>query len=153
MTEINVTDVMRGDWVLYEHKNSEWETVSTHYLKVENITKYSLCMRNGDYWRAQKTGLGVIKPIPLTVEILENNDFRHRRSVEWGDFYTYTYTIKQNDKVLEYEQHFNLSPDPYEGNGFHWIPEMSAVSALRVVYVHELQQLLRLCKIEKEIIL
>ena len=93
------------------------------------------------------------QPIPLTAEILEKNDFRHRRSEVWGDFYTYTYTIKQNNKVLEYEQHFNLSIDPYEGGGFHWVPEMSAVSALRVVYVHELQQLLRLLKIEKKIIL
>ena len=57
MAEINVTDVMLGDWVLYEHKNNRGVTVSTHCLKVENITNDSLCMRSGDYWRVQKTGL------------------------------------------------------------------------------------------------
>lgn len=79
------------------------------------------------------------QPIPLTAEILEKNGFVHRQSVTWGDIFTYAYAIVQKDKVLQYEQHFNLSPNPYEGSGFYWIPEMSAVSALRVVYVHELQ--------------
>ena len=92
------------------------------------------------------------RPIPLTAEILGKNGFVHRQSVTWGDVFTYTYAIVQKDKVLQYEQYFNLSPNPYDGSGIYWIPEMSAVSALRVVYVHELQHLLRLCGIEKDII-
>lgn len=93
-----------------------------------------------------------LQPIPLTAEILGKNGFVHRQSVTWGDVFTYTYAIVQKDKVLQYEQHFNLSPNPYDGSGFYWIPEMSAVSALRVVYVHELQHLLRLCGIEDDTI-
>ena len=58
---------------------------------------------------------------------------------------------EQEDKELENEHYFNLSPDPYEGTGFHWVPEMSAVSALCIRYVHELQHVMRMCGIKKEI--
>jgi hypothetical protein len=140
-------DLMNGNWVAVRRPGDRHEQV-----RVKSV------IGNGTIEAKTSDGLVAIgeiavEPIPLTAEILEKNGFSHRQSEVWGDFYTYTYAIEQRDKVLQYDQHFNLSPDPYEGDGFHWIPEMSAVPALRVVYVHELQQLLRLCKIEKEIIL
>ena len=150
MTEINVTDVMLGDWVLYEHKNTKWETVSTHYLKVVNITNDSLCMRNGEYWRVQKTGLGVIKPIPLTAEILENNgfinyDFEHIAGQHKWSWWRDTGTLVS----LWCRE---LNDDPRDG----WMVRIESYDAnccYRVESVHELQHALRLCGIEKEIIL
>lgn len=94
-----------------------------------------------------------IEPIPLTEEILEKNGFIHRQSDTWGEFYTYKWFTEQQDKALHFDHKFNLSADPYEGSGFYWVPEMSAVAALRFRYVHELQHLMRMVGIGKEITL
>ena len=135
MAEINVTDVMLGDWVLYEHKNNRGVTVSTHCLKVENITNDSLCMRSGDYWRVQKTGLGMIKPIPLTAEILEKNGFTCD-----------AYGMNDSDELVVSVEYgvFQRNTD----DGFKMLSDGKAIK-----YVHELQHALRLCGVEKEIIL
>ena len=136
---MQANELMVGDWVRFRHSDLAHRvvTITLHSVKIDNKN-----------WHKVKRSL---QPIPLTAEILEKNGFVHRQSVTWGDIFTYTYAIIQKDKVLQYEQHFNLSPHPYDGSGFYWIPEMSAVSALLVVYVHELQHLLRLCGIDKEI--
>ena len=155
MAEINVTDVMLGDWVLYEHKNSRGETVSIHCLKVENITKDSLCMRSGDYWRVQKTGLGMVKPIPLTGEILEKNGFEELMSEGKGVAAMFGRKVEHTG-VWMY-----CIPDTFDS--ISYIPERKLLH-LKVMeggitdlhnlqYVHELQHILRLFGIEKEIIL
>ena len=137
-------DLMIGDWVNYHDDDKIVPK------QVSEITNYKqLQLHDKSNWII--VGEKYCEPIPLTAEILEKNGFVHRQSVTWGDIFTYTYAIIQKDKVLQYEQYFNLSPHPYDGSGFYWIPEMSAVSALLVVYVHELQHLLRLCGIDKEI--
>ena len=129
--EINVTDVMLGDWVLYEHKNIKGEIESTHYLKVENITSDALCLRNGEYWRVQKTGYGVIKPIPLTAEILEKNlSTTSQIQYCWDDFLSRSF----GEDFYEIRYHGDVT---------------ELVISIR--YIHELQHVLRLCNIVKEI--
>ena len=93
----------------------------------------------------------LVHGIPLTAEILVKNGFLRHKSISWGEVYTYKWIVGQEDKALDVEHHFRLSPDPYEGTGFHWVPEMSAVSALCIRYVHELQHVMRMCGIKKEI--
>ena len=137
---MKATDLMIGDWV---------RCTDPKPFRIEQIDGVEEQCYGDDGFYVDTADL---QSIPLTAEILGKNGFVHRQSVTWGDVFTYTYAIVQKDKVLQYEQHFNLSPNPYDGSGFYWIPEMSAVSALRVVYVHELQHLLRLCGIEKDII-
>lgn len=148
MKEINVTDVMLGDWVLHERKNNKLEAVSAHCLKVANITKDSLCLRNGDYWRVQKVGLGVIKPIPLTAEILEKNGFEVQdqgggRKDVWIGFGVDC----EGDIEVEFQHNIptHLKIDGVF-KGEYYI-------STNIKYVHELQHALRLCGVEKEIIL
>ena len=142
---MKANELMIGDWVAVRRPGYRHEQV-----RVKSV------IGNGTIEAKTSDGLVAIgeiavEPIPLTAEILANNDFLHRESDAWGEVYTYKWSIEQEDKALEYEHNFNLSPDPYEGTGFYWIPEMSAVSALCIKYVHELQHLLRLLGIEKEI--
>lgn len=154
MTEINVTDVMLGDWVLYEHKNSRGETISTHYLKVENITSRDIFMRNGDYARVQCVGYGCIKPIPLTEEILEKNGFEELMSEGWESAAKFgripeptgvwQYSFGQFDSVSYLPKRSFLSVKFMEGY---------TADIANIKYVHELQHALRLCGVEKEIIL
>ena len=145
---MKANELMIGDWVRKLEPGGHTIPVKvTGIIDEDNSVLFE--RRDGVHG---VTDIKAFEPIPLTGEILGKNGFVHRQSVTWGDVFTYTYAIVQKDKVLQYEQHFNLSPNPYDGSGFYWIPEMSAVSALRVVYVHELQHLLRLCGIEKDII-
>ena len=154
MKEINVTDVMLGDWVLYEHKNTKWETESTHYLKVENVTSRDICMRNGDYARVQCTGYGCIKPIPITPDILEKNGFEElmnesevsaaRFGRKPGPTGVWQYGFGQFDSVAYVPEQSFLRIKFMEG---------CQADIANIKYVHELQHALRLCGIEKEIIL
>lgn len=143
---MEASDFMAGDWV-YNSKNERCKICSIEGIGEPYATLDNYDKENDGCFETECD----LNPIPLVADILEKNGFVHRQSVTWGDIFTYTYAIIQKDKVLQYEQHFNLSPHPYDGSGFYWIPEMSAVSALLVVYVHELQHLLRLCGIDKEI--
>ena len=133
---------MLGDWVLYEHKNTEWETESTHYLRVENITSRDICMRNGDYARVQCVGYGCIKPIPLTAEILEKNGFKYDELPKFA--------------VNEITEKTKMTFSYHSGSRTVFVgvnePNFNLTSAC-VLYVHELQHILRLSRVEKEIIL
>ena len=117
---IEITQLMVNDYV-YDYDKRPAQIVC---IKADNCSEY--------------------EPIPLNAEMLEKNGFVHRQSETWGDFYTLKWFIEQKDKALQYDHHFNITADPYEGTGFYWIPEMSAVPALHIHYVHELQHLMRL---------
>lgn len=79
------------------------------------------------------------EPIPLTKEILDKNGF-------WGEVYSWINV--GDEKTLEYY--------PLEHRLSLWYGEGKNQELLfrcQCFYVHELQHALKLCKIEKEIIL
>ena len=80
-----------------------------------------------------------IEPIPLTKEILENNGFRRAIS---DCFEMALFTEKNKDFFIKY---FAVSKTLYVNDLWFRVHNIH--------YVHELQHALRLCKIEKEIIL
>ena len=98
----------------------------------------------------------ILSPIPLTSEILEKNGFTKydvgHNVNGWtimGDDNLYSaipFTLTDND--------FDTEPGEYKWGPIEDDREESFVREMgRINYVHELQHLLKLCKIEKEIVL
>ena len=137
LLNMEAKEIMIGDYVrlVKEYGNPQDEIIIVDALDLYRISQ-------GDY---------KVEPIILTSEILEKNGFEHKTDIVWHDIYVLRYRIELANKELEQDQTLMLAKDPY--NVFYWIPEMSAVSALNFKYVHELQHVLRLCKIDKEIII
>lgn len=106
-------------------------------MKAEELMIGDWVNIHGDNWRATLATLqlawdkpGTIKPIPLTAEILEKNGF-----------------IRINADVTTYKLTKYL----------YWTPrglehELSEIPICLLNYVHELQHALKLCGIDKEIV-
>lgn len=138
---MKVEDLMIGDWVRLEDENLPLEE---QYFKIEY-----LAISAGVSWVNQRTnapiGLGdgeslipvfadEIYPIPLTSELLEKNGFYRRE-------------IPTRDEIGHY---YHRTTDPCSifvrmsfGDGRDFGNEIR--------YVHDLQHLLKLCGIDKEI--
>lgn len=87
-----------------------------------------------------------LNPIPLTPEILEKNDFEK----QWQDNYEY-FNDDENLNIT-----FHPKSSNYTNGAYDYIDIEKGcltINEMPIVFVHELQQVLRLCKIEKEIIL
>lgn len=125
---MKATDLMIGDFV----------NVNDIPLRVGAIRQDELGFFDNDYkiYWCSDDEFDRIDPIPLTEEILAKNGW---------DFSKKKYGIYcKEDKFHDAE----LSRDD---NGFYWSINTDEYEILRVDYVHQLQHLLRLCGIDKEI--
>lgn len=130
-------ELMIGDWVRCQYTPFQVEGIE-HRNKRYTVT--------GDGFNTNVAG---VHPIPLSAEILEKNGFEHKTDIVWHDIYVLRYRIELANKELERDHLLMLAKDPYDV--FYWVPEMSAVSALNFRYVHELQHLMKMLQIEKEV--
>ena len=126
---MNCKDLMIGDWVKVEEPT---ETVKARVLGVhkDGVINYEVF-----YSCVRATGqihTDYVSPIPITEEILEKNGFKKVNMTVDGDYRHY----HLHGVCISWE----------EQNGF-WYGE----GDIEFKYVHELQHLLRLCGIEKEI--
>ena len=147
----DIVDVHRCECVADGGHFQEWD----EYGKVVSITEYYITIkyigREEDYDFEDVNGED-INPIPLTPEILENNGFTG------GEYKSYTgdvwylkeegfrkigLTMSRKESTLWGEKIKPLSPDSI-GHNF---------AVPNIKYVHELQHALRLCGINKEIII
>lgn len=122
---MKASELMLGDWVL-----------DTRTKKPLRVNPFMAEMEVPEW-----------EPIPLTPEILEKNGFKLNEAVE--DYYCIYDGIDErvslcNDKeymnsVNEWEVHIDSE-------------DYSTIANCELTYVHELQHLLRLCKIYKEIV-
>ena len=148
---MKVEDLMVGDWVCLEDENLPLEE---RYFKIEYIA-----ISAGVSWVNQGTstpiGLGdgkslipvftnEIYPIPLTPEILKKNNILYEKS-------NYCYVIDRN-KDLECIYYIAQASQEDWVVGVDTGAYECPVFA-RIKYVHELQHALKLCKIDKEIII
>lgn len=125
---MKANELMIGDWV-YDGNS---------IAQVTGIT----CDGIIETTHNQSSNIEIIRPIPLTIEILEKNglekDNHGRLNSEYFDEDVNScLEISVDDKTGEIWWSYNW--DEY------WI--------IRLRYVHELQNALRLCGIEKEIVL
>ena len=123
---MKVEDLMTGDWYWWEAEGKKYPlqvTKDTFKLMDEDISNF--------------------QPIPLTPEILEKNGILYEKQsyyhiIEDDKDLECTYYIQQ---VLQGDWAIGIDIGAYDCSVF-----------ARVKYIHELQHALRLCKIEKEIV-
>lgn len=132
-------ELMIGDWVKVIHLN-----------KIGRVYRVDAANGHGNEYAALLDGdfdCKDLEPIPLTPEILEKNGMNpfdidkltEKATAKWwhkgGDFFIKQYHFKHN----------GFNPSYSFGCHNHTLIE-------GIEYVHELQHALKLCKIEKEIV-
>jgi hypothetical protein len=163
-------DLMIGDWVKVlpiSHK------VKAHYDKVESIRKeytgqlyveggYHNREHIGKDWFDWSVGIDNIAPIPLTPEILEKNGFeRDDTDTVYNSFIIDKIGTNENYEIIIKwcDSYDNGAADAF--NRVSW-EEQWSLHAMRncksidieptgCIYVHELQHILKLLDIDKEI--
>ncbi len=135
-------ELMIGDWIKFSEA-ADW----ANGLNGKPVQVEGLCDDDGaikvydprpdskfrDFWSDDENDF---EPIPLTAEILEKNGF-----ARFGN----SYILKGENFGLDNPSNQNNYLDNY------WL--RISIKAVNIVYVHELQHALRLCEIDKEIVL
>ena len=132
---IEIEDLMIGDWIMVDGKPYKYYAPE---LDMDNSLSGGLWIvdPNGIHYY---TGSEDAIPIPLTNEILEKNDFEYQE----GKIGAYGVTTAS---YYKYENSPNIFCD---GNPFAvWFED-----EVNIQYVHQLQHILKMCHIEKNIIL
>lgn len=127
MEKLNCKSLMIGDYVTVAPSGMLIQVAATHKRKVA----YHACTDKLSWVRE-----GLLRPIPLTREILEKNGIKFHNNVGWF--------AEDDDGFLEIST---------KGENVYWTINDWEYSLLKLNYVHELQHALKLCKIEKEIVL
>lgn len=126
---MKVEDLMVGDWLLY--KSDSLENAFPIQVTREMFNK-ELVVWNDRF-----------EPIPLTPEILEKNGILYRKSS--------FYYIINDDEDLECTHYIYQTIQEDWVIGVDTGTDDCSVFA-RIKHVHELQHLLKICKIDKEIV-
>ena len=130
---MKATDLMIGDWINTPAGIAQVELINNS----GNNCIVGIIGGNGGI-------ITDLQPIPLTAEILEKNGFMLFRSsftVWYVENYIWNAPIKYYLRKEDKGWHFG-----YENhNGYHFI--------CNIMFVHQLQHALKLCGIEKEIII
>ena len=132
---MKANELMIGDWLLREGTPAKIRGVEIYCSNLYVQTNLT------DAWYTSN----FIEPIPLTKEILEKNEFVKGDTIDHGDE---IYCVKL----------FNIHYDNEERqfwvcNFFESEYGKEMMDIFRIDYVHELQHALRLCKVDKEIVL
>ena len=136
---MKASELMIGDWV---------EVVSNDHLKyiqIAEIYQSSILTKESEF-ESEEVSIDNINPIPLTPEILEKNRFKKCAGNEWSLFKYEDddYTKKSLYQVLWSADELYLEITSYTFN-------TGDFNRIDIRYVHELQNALRLCGIEKTI--
>lgn len=133
---MKATELMIGDWVAQKH--------SGLLLKVSEVRPPYIIADDEDGQFHEDT----LEPIPLTPELLEQNGFATKDKPDyWAGYRSYTY--KEGSTGIT----FRLFHDTgiHKWSGTCEISLNSLPYWIRFKYLHELQNILKICGINKEI--
>lgn len=140
--ELKVTDLMVGDWV-----SCQINGIEVKYVRIASLNKTTMNgipsdfiefdkvmidMLHGSYYQVD---VASIHPIPLTSEILKKNGLAND---------PYGCHFKEDEYMM-----LEIS---VEEEGIYWTINYNEYGVLKLKYVHQLQHALRLCGINKEIV-
>lgn len=133
-TKLTAKDLMIGDWVLCVDSTHKSKT----YAQIDAIEEGQTCILVRKDNRNWFLDIGFIEPIPLTAEILEKNGWYIPTNSCWWhnneiDFYLVGYTNGDFGIYTDGDSEFS--------------------DLCRINHVHELQNLYRICRFNKEIVL
>ena len=153
--ELSCKDLMIGDWVIfhdsgYASDGTTWEENRVCQIdSIDGDVRVEWYDEDGckEDWPHVSTVF--LSPIPLTPEILEKNEFK---SYIPENHLETIYACQDVWKAVADELYALW---PYQDGSFYLLLRVNGKDMVRmdVHYVHQLQHALRLCKIEKEIIL
>ena len=135
---IKAENLMIGDWVLFEAN----DTHNKYVCQVEVLypREIVLFITNGIVMANQRCAPEQVEPIPLTPEILEKNGFakidENTFEIWQGQDVGESIYVKTDMQIIAYKPCHSMICDTMPLN-----------------YVHELQHILRILKIKKEILL
>ena len=129
-------DLMIGDWVIDGKNIAQITSITCDGIIETTFNKSS--------------NIEVIEPIPLTPAILEKNDFVANKHVYPYPYYEY---INRRNKLKIGFAFSQCNRTSYKEPWVYIDSEYVFVEHLPCIYVHQLQHAIRLCGIEKEIIL
>lgn len=130
--ELKATDLMVGDWVMLNDK--PYQVKGLH----NDDTATFIGCRSAYY-------LVDAEPIPITPEILEKNGFEKAEDIQ-----LYYYCLGIDDRVSIHDYAYDIN----SSNTWHVhidSEDYSTIANCELTYVHQLQHILRLCEIDKEI--
>ena len=139
-------DLMIGDWVNIQTEKDD----EPMYSQVEQLWE---CEIDADF----QTDYENVYPIELTEEILHKNGFKNdviaQKSIIVEGASNFSVILNSEDERITIN---NI--DEYLNSFNKWnihidTEDMRTLCTAEITYVHELQHLLKLCKIEKEIVL
>lgn len=140
---MKATDLMLGDYVQFFNENLEktqYEKVTS--IKIDDGTRYIQTAESDVYYREE-----IYKPIPLTPAILAKNGMETKDGDEFVLFDNSKIDTTGEFTIIRY----------YAKACRLWICKGDGVreNEIRIncQYVHELQHALKLCGIDKEIVL
>lgn len=140
-------EIMLGDWLCLTTNHQPQKIVNVEQLE-NNVTIIGLVDKDGDY---DALYLNELEPIKLTKEILEKNGWKKCKG---EDEFHVKYQCDYEDLIVEWRNIFTTIPGLFgyfSCTNPYTLSEI--INGLPLNYVHELQHALRLCGIEKEIIL
>jgi hypothetical protein len=151
---MKANELMVGDWV-YNHRKWEYPIVEIHKDSAVVVARH---------YGEEEFELSDLYPIPLTPEILEKNGFITEER-EGDPTFPYLAFIIENDEyrieITWYDSHDVYEPNT--GEYLHGAPEVWNMEILgkcgnydfgkNKLYLHEFQHALKLCGIEKNIII
>lgn len=141
---MKVNELMVGDFIYQHHPKDN----TPHIVKVSVDTLNLMDRMKIGFIQEQSPLYRIIEPIPLTTEILEKNGFKKYDGNKWLA-YKYEdddYTKKSLYQVLWSTDDLYLEISSYT-------PNTGNFNRIGIRYVHELQHALKLCGIEKNIII
>lgn len=136
-------ELMIGDWV----RMKENHDVAFRMEDVSGSDMFRRWTSDGEYMIP--FSYGEIEPIPITPEILEKNGFKKQGFDGWEfDYLTeggcLIYEVLWRCDYPKYHTHLTIKS---------YSPDFGSFKSFRIDSVHELQHALRLCGIDKEIVL
>lgn len=137
--ELKVTDLMVGDWVMSFGAPHKVVGIRTDMLEPHIKTDMS------DTWYEEGIE-NLLEPIQLTPQILEKNGFEKDGVIELYNLYAgidHRVTIHDDKEYMNSNNEWYVHVDS---------EDYSTIAGCELTFVHQLQQLLRLCKIYKEIV-
>lgn len=144
-------ELMTGDLVYYCYANLFVTKVidvcshgEEHFIRCKRDEKDNLYKQD----QLEDFHVGILRPIPLTPEILKKNGFVNSYidvSLNKDSVYKYNHFYTGNSVIVDMES--NKLIVKYENDIWMNLPYN------RTIYVHELQHVLKHCEIKKEIII
>lgn len=154
---MDAKELMAGDWVRIKD-NVDEEAYFMHegmkagqYVKVEEVLSIGINPRWSGAEVSDVIPWDAIEPVPVTVEILTDNDFEN----VFHAYSDWAYRFEINDEkgyiIADVQVCYGLDENEKWTGVF--FGQNGEIEEFRLSYVHELQHAMRLFGIDKEIVL